>query len=138
MSTVTPDAAPGSRAATAVTALRVLAVLCTLELLYQTATAGQILMPTSEDAEEWHGAGAIALHVLTGLLTLAAFWYRRTAGGPWWPTVVSAVVFVTTFVEAALGHGSSLWGHVPLAMALAIGIVWVTAWTFTPFASARR
>jgi hypothetical protein len=130
-STAAPGTARGSRPTGTLQALRVLAVLATLGLLYQGATAGRILMPTSVDAEEWHGGGAIALHVLTGLLTLAAFWYRRTSGGPWWPTVVSGVVFVVTFVEASLGHGDSLWIHVPLALLLTIGTVWVTAWTFT-------
>jgi hypothetical protein len=131
-------AAPASvRTSTPLTALRVLAVLCTAELLYQFATAGQILS-ASDEAEEWHGGGAIALHVLTGLLTLAAFWRRRTAGGPWWPTVVSGVVFLATFVEAALGNGTTLWIHVPLALVLTVGIVWVTAWSFTPHAAGRR
>ena len=135
-STAAPATAAGSRASTALTALRVLAALSTAELLYQFATAGQILM-RSEEAVEWHGGGAIALHVLTGLLTVAAFWYRRTAGGPWWPTVVSGVVFVASFVEASLGHGWGLWAHVPLALVLTVGIVWVTAWTFSPFAGRR-
>jgi hypothetical protein len=134
-STVTPDTAPGSRSATALTALRALAVLSTLGVLYQAATAGQILM-RSEEAEEWHGGGAIALHVLTGLLTLAAVWYAREARGPWWPAALSGVVFVATFVEASFGHGRTLYVHVPLAVVLTVGTVWVTAWAFT--ASARR
>ena len=128
-STAARHTAPGSRSSGALTALRALAVLATLNVLYQATTAGRILME-SEAAVEWHGGGAIALHVVTGLLTLAAFWYRRTSGGPWWPTVLSGVVFVATFVEASLGHDESLWIHVPLAIALTTGIVWVTAWTF--------
>jgi hypothetical protein len=119
-------------------ALRAIAVLATLNVLYQAATAGQILMPESEDAEEWHGGGAIALHVLTGLLTLAAIWYARSSRAPWWPAVLSVVVFAATFVEASLGQGSSLWIHVPLALVLTIGIVWVTAWTFTRSATTPR
>lgn len=130
-STAAPDAARGSRSVGPLQALRVLAVLATLGMLYQATTAGQILMPTSEDAEEWHGGGAIALHVLTGLLVLAATWYRQKSGGPLWPVVLSAVVFVATFVEASYGHGSSLWIHVPLAVVLTIGVVWITAWSFT-------
>ena len=132
------ETAPGSRTTGALQALRVLAVLSTLGLLYQAATAGRILMPTSGEAEEWHGGGAIALHVLTGLLTLAAFWYRRTSGGPWWPTVLGGVVFVATFVEASYGHGDSLWIHVPLALVLTVGTVWVTAWSFTRTAAPGR
>jgi hypothetical protein len=132
--TSTPDVA---RAAGALPAMRALAVLSTLGVLYQGATAGQIFGPAGEDAVGWHGGGAIALHVLTGLLTLVAFWHRRTWGGPWWPTVLAGVVFVATFVEASLGHGESLWVHVPLALALTIGVVWVTAWTFTGAATRR-
>jgi hypothetical protein len=135
-STAAQHATPGSRSAGALTALRALAVLSTVEVLYQGATAGRILMQ-SEAAVEWHGGGAIALHVLTGLLTLAAFWYRRTWGGPWWPTAVSGVVFAASFVEASLGHDESLWIHVPLAIVLTVGVVWVTAWTFTHSARVR-
>ena len=126
-STAARHTAPGSRSSGALTALRALAVLATLNVLYQATTAGRILMQ-SEAAVEWHGGGAIALHVVTGLLTLAAF--RRTSGGPWWPTVLSGVVFVATFVEASLGHDESLWIHVPLALVLTVGVVWVTAWAF--------
>jgi hypothetical protein len=134
-STVVPDTAPRSRATGALTALRVTAVLSTLAVLYQAATAGQILM-RNEAAEEWHGGGAIALHVLTGLMTVAALWYARTARAPWWPAALSAVVFVATFVEASYGHGRTLYIHVPLAMVLTVGTVWVTAWAFTR--TARR
>ena len=136
-STSTPDVTRGARPAGALQALRVLAVLSTLGVLYQGATAGQIFTQTEEGAVEWHGGGAIALHVLTGLLTLVAFWHRRTWGGPWWPTVLAGVVFVATFVEASLGHGESLWIHVPLALTLTVGVVWVTAWTFIGVATRR-
>jgi hypothetical protein len=136
-SSLAPDTAGGIRVPGPLQAVRVLAVLATLTVLYQAATAGQILMQ-SEEAEEWHGGGAIALHVLTGLLTLAAFWYARTTRGPWWPTVLSAVVFVTTFVEASYGHGRTLWVHVPLALVLTVGTVWVTAWAFTSSALPTR
>jgi hypothetical protein len=129
-SAVAPDTARVSRAPAALTTLRVLAVLSTLGVLYQAATAGQILM-RSEAAEEWHGGGAIALHVLTGLMTLAAVWYARSSRAPWWPAALSAVVFVATFVEASYGHGRTLYIHVPLAVVLTVGTVWVAAWAFT-------
>ena len=132
--TSTPDV---TRTTGALPALRALAVLSTLGVHNQGATAGQIFGPAGEGAVEWHGGGAIALHVLTGLLTLVAFWHRRTWGGPWWPTVLAGVVFVATFVEASLGHGESLWIHVPLALVLSVGVAWVAAWTFTRAATAR-
>jgi len=135
-SAVVPESTSSSRAPAALAALRALAVLATLGVLYQAATAGQILM-RNEAAQEWHGGGAIALHVLTGLTTLAATWYSRTSRAPWWPAVVSAVVFAATFVEAAYGHGPTLYIHVPLALVLTVGTVWVTAWAFTTRATTR-
>jgi hypothetical protein len=45
--------------------------------------------------------------------------------------VVSAVVFVAPFVQAAVGHAQNLSAHVPGALALTVGIVWVTAWAFS-------
>lgn len=134
-STAARDAASGSRSSGAWVALRALAVLSTLGVLYQGATAGRVLVE-GDTVLEWHGGGAIALHVLTGLLTIAAFWYRRTSGGPLWPTILSGVVFVATLVEAWFGHGPTLWIHVPLAIVLTIGTVWVTAWAFARSARA--
>ena len=132
----TTAARTAPRVGSALQALRATAVLATLGVLYQAATAGQILMQ-SEEAEGWHGGGAIALHVLTGLLTVAAFLHMRASRGPWWPTALSAVVFAATFVEASYGHGNTLSIHVPLALVLTIGTVWVTAWSFTRSATAQ-
>ena len=129
-STTRPDSAPGTRTSGLLTALRATAVLSTVNVLYQGATAGQILS-RSESAVEWHGGGAIALHVLTGLMTVAAVLWARGTRGPWWPAALSAVVFVVTFVEAWFGEGSTLYIHVPLAIVLTVGTVWVTAWAFT-------
>ena len=127
---------PAPRIGGALQALRAVAVLATLGVLYQAATAGRILMQ-NEAAVEWHGGGAIALHVLTGLMTVAAFLHMRASRGPWWPAALSAVVFAATFVEASYGHEDSLWIHVPLALVLTIGTVWVTAWAFTRSALER-
>ena len=130
-------AASRSRSSGALTALRATAVLSTLGVLYQATTAGRILMH-SETAVEWHGGGAIALHVLTGLMTLAALWFARESRGPWWPATVSGTVFVATFVEAWYGEGSTLYIHVPLAVVLTVGTVWVTAWAFAHPAATLR
>ena len=111
-------------------ALRITAVSATVEVLYQGLTAGQILVQ-NQSALELHGGGAIVLHVLTGLTAIAAGLYRRATRGPWWPAVLSAVVFVATFVEALYGHAPTLYVHVPLALLLVIGITSVAVWSFT-------
>jgi hypothetical protein len=108
-------------------------VLTVLELLWQFATAGQMVGPLHpRGAHELHSAGAIVLHVLTGLLTIAAVAYWRGRGAPLWPAVLAAVVFVLTFVQAYLGDDDTLYLHVPGALILTLGSVWLLAWSFTP------
>lgn len=110
-------------------ALRYLALLSTLNVLFQGGTAGEVLMRNHE-ALVLHEAGAIAMHVLTGLATVAAALYWRSARTSPWPAVLAAVVFVASFVQAALGQGSTLYIHVPLALLLLLGSTWLLAWSW--------
>jgi hypothetical protein len=111
-------------------AVQTTAVLSVLVLAWQFFTAGQII--TDEDAATGgHGAGAIALHVSTFLLLAAAVLHGR-ATQVCWPAVLAAVVLVVTFVQAYLGSSENIAAHVPLALGLTIGIVWLTAWSFWP------
>ena len=107
--------------------VQVTAALSLLVLLWQFLSAGRLL--AGEDAIGGHGAGAIALHVTTGLLLATAVLHgRRTR--VWWPAALAAVVFVLTFVQAALGSAGSLTTHVPLALVVTVGTVWLAAWSF--------
>ena len=102
------------------------AVLSVLVLFWQFLSAGRMLV--GEDAVG-HGAGAIALHVTTGLLLVATVLHgRRTR--VWWPAALAAAVFVLTFVQAALGSSGSITTHVPLALVVTVGVVWLAAWSF--------
>lgn len=103
------------------------AVLSVLVLFWQFLSAGRIIV--GQDAVEGHGAGAIALHVTTGLLLAATVLHgRRTR--VWWPAGLAAAVFVLTFVQAALGDSESITVHVPMALVLTVGVAWLTAWSF--------
>ena len=103
------------------------AVLSLLVLTWQFVSAGRIM--AGEDAIAGHGAGAIALHVATGLLLLAtALHGQRTR--VWWPALVAAGVFVLTFAQAWLGSHGGIALHIPLAMVLTVGTVWLAAWSF--------
>jgi hypothetical protein len=126
--TRTQPAPTGVRSASSVRAVQVAAVLSVLALLWQFASAGRLLSGSA--ALDLHKAGAYAVHATTLLLVVATFLHAR-AGGPRWPVVVSAIVFVATFVQAAVGHAHNLSAHVPGALALTVGIVWVTAWAFS-------
>jgi hypothetical protein len=121
-----------SRATGVLRAFQVLAVLTVVELLVQYVTAGQMVGPAhSHDAHELHETGAVVLHVLSGLTTVAAIALWRLRPAPAWPAVLSAVVFVLTFVQAYLGDDETLYLHVPGALVLSVGSVWLAVWGFT-------
>ena len=129
---MTHSATPVIRTSRAVTVLRTLqiaSVLSVLNLAWQFVTAGEMF--PGGGPEELHAVGAITLHVVTGVVALAAIAWFRPFGGALWPAVVSVLVFAASFVQAAYGARDSLGIHVPGAMLLTVGAVWITAWSFT-------
>ena len=103
------------------------AALSLLVLSWQFLSAGRLM--AGEDALGSHGAGAIALHAATGLLLLATGVHARRTR-VWWPAVLAAAVFVLTFAQAWLGSHGGITVHIPLAMVLTVGTVWLAAWAF--------
>ncbi|GAA3561486.1 hypothetical protein GCM10022197_16400 [Microlunatus spumicola] len=118
-----PDSSDPRAATSLVRAFQVLAGLAVLNVLYQFVTAGQ-LFPNG-GPEEAHAAGAIVLHVLSGLAAIVAvlLWRQQRLGVR--PMVLAVVVFAYTFLQAYWGGYDSLWIHVPGAMLLTVGVVWV-------------
>ena len=108
-------------------AVQAAAVLSVLVLLWQFASAGRLL--SQDGGMDAHGAGAIALHVVGALLVVATLLHAR-AGGERWPVVLSVAVLVAGFVQAALGDAGNMTAHVPGALVLTVGTVWITAWAF--------
>ena len=125
--TRTEPARTGARTAATIRAVQVAAVLSVVTLLWQFSTAGRYL--SQGTGYDLHKYGALAVHGATALLVAATFLHWR-AGGPRWPVVLSALVFAFTFVQAALGHAQNLSAHVPGALVVTVGTVWVTAWAF--------
>jgi hypothetical protein len=120
----------GSSAEGLLRAVQVIAVLCLVNLVCQYVSAGQIL-PRGGPFLGLHATGAIVLHVVTGLLALATIGYARARRGPWWPPVLAVAVFVLSFVQAYYGDHGNLAVHVPGALVLTVGLVWISAWSFT-------
>ncbi|BBG02414.1 MULTISPECIES: hypothetical protein [Pseudonocardia] len=127
MSTQNRHVAPDSASAAPVLALRVLAVASVAVITWQFVTAAGLF---TGGAVGPHAAGSIVLHIVTGLTAGAAIWLRTRNGGPWWPSVVATVVFVLTFVQGYFGTIPGLIVHLPGAMALTAGSVWLAAWSF--------
>lgn len=114
--------------------VRVAAVLAALSILWQGFSASSVIV-SGDPALGPHETGAVVVHVATGLLAVAAaahWWATRRAV---WPAVVSVVIFAATFVEASLGHGRTLWVHVPLALLIMLGVGAVVLWAFSRSAS---
>ncbi|HEX4249414.1 MAG TPA: hypothetical protein VH008_16245 [Pseudonocardia sp.] len=135
------DTTPGNLSASATSrpllAVRWLSLLSTLNVLCQGITAGEVLMK-NHTALEFHAAGAIVLHVFTGLAAIAAGLHWRATRGSVWPAALAVVLFVATFVQAAFGHGRTLYIHVPLALFILLGLTWLTAWAWLATRSAAR
>lgn len=120
-----------------VRALQATTTLVLVVLAWQFVTAGQMI--PQGGPVQLHATGAIVLHVVSGLAMIAAFLLGRAARGPWWPTVVAAVVFALTFVQAWTGSHGVLAVHVPCAIVLTVGSAWIAAWSWLgAAASARR
>ena len=106
--------------------LRIASLASVVALLWQFVTAGQLVSGT--DITVLHAIGAGALHVTTGVTAIAAFlhWRRTRSDQP--VLVWAAIVFVLTFVQAALGGAGNLAAHVPGALVVTVGVVWLAAW----------
>jgi hypothetical protein len=95
-------------------------------LLWQFVTAGQLV--TGNDILPLHAIGAGAVHVTTGLTLVAAVVHWRRTRSDQVVVVGAAVVFVMTFVQAWLGGVGNVAAHVPGALVVTVGVVWLAAW----------
>lgn len=107
---------------------RALAVLTLLTVALLFVSAGVVVQEGSEP--DLHGAGAITLHVVTGLLTIALVLRAHKARGGYLPPIVAGGLFVFTFVQAAMGDYATVVFHIPGALLVALASASVAAWTF--------
>ncbi|MGI3779286.1 MAG: hypothetical protein ACRYG2_00775 [Janthinobacterium lividum] len=122
----TPNASTASSPRTAsglARTFQVFAALAVVNVLVQFITAGQ-LFPNG-GPEGAHAAGAIVLHVLSGLAAVTAVLLWRQGALSVTGTALAVIVFGYTFLQAYWGGYSSLWIHIPGAMVLTVGVVWV-------------
>ncbi|MFJ9557577.1 hypothetical protein ACIRPH_27530 [Nocardiopsis sp. NPDC101807] len=128
-----PTTMPSTTAPPLLWAIRVTALLQLAAVLWEGATAGQ-LVTFNTAALPLHYYGAFGVHVAAGLLVVAAglYWYR-SGGGPGRPRAIlltGLAAFLLGFPQAALGTYGPLQAHVPLALVLTGAAVWaaVLAW----------
>lgn len=114
--------------------LQIFAALAVVNVLFQFITAGQLF--PSGGPDELHAAGAIVLHVFSGLAAICAFLLWRQGRITLGLAALAAVVFAYTFVQAAIGGYDTLYIHVPGAMLLTAGVVWLLLATLRVSSSA--
>lgn len=119
-----------TRSGSALWTLRAAVTVTAALFVLQALTGGEYLVGNA-GALDIHGPAAIAIHVVTGLQTLAAALLWRATRGPWWPLGVTAGVFVLSFVQAKLGGGDTLDSHLPLAVLLLVGEMLVLSWAWS-------
>ena len=123
--TTTATARPTTTTTTSglIRAVQAFAALSVLTVLFQFITAGQLFPDGGPEGA--HAAGAIVLHVVSGVAAvLAVLGWRRGQLSPRLAGL-AVVVCAYSFLQAAWGGRSSLWIHVPGAMAMAAGVVWL-------------
>ncbi|MCY9784595.1 hypothetical protein KIK06_11900 [Nocardiopsis sp. EMB25] len=119
---------------TALWALRATVLLHLAAVLWEGATAGQLVTFNTE-ALPLHYYGAFGVHLAAGAQVLAAWWvWSGTGRGPEAPRTVlavSLVAFVLGFGQAAMGSYGPLQAHVPVALVLTGLVVWaaVLSWS---------
>ena len=106
--------------------LRLASLASLMALLWQFVTAGQLV--SGADALPLHAIGAGALHVTTAITLAVAVVHWRRDRSAQNVVVWAAVVFVLTFVQAWLGGVGNLAAHVPGALVLTVGVVWLPVW----------
>lgn len=113
--------------------LRVAVVGSVAALLWEFVTAGQ-LITDNLNALPLHYGGAFAVHVATGVQTLAAamVWFAGGRGRGTDRTIllVGLAAFVLGFPQAALGTYGPLQAHVPLSLLLVALVVWSVVLVF--------
>jgi hypothetical protein len=96
-------------------------------------TAGTLVQ--AGELEDVHGTAAIALHVVTGGLTVALAGLAYSRGRGWWAVAVAVVIFAFSFVQAALGESLTLRLHVPGSLLIVAGAIWLTVWLLSSAAA---
>jgi hypothetical protein len=85
-----------------------------------------------------HRDNAIGLVVLGYVQVLVAGWYWRARGGPVWLLWVCVGLSVVETGQFFLGLGRLIGLHVPLGVAIVVGVVLLAQWAWRPVVGGPR
>ena len=125
-----PSADPQQSTRPFLLASRVFAVATIGVIVVLFGTAGALVQ--TGELKDIHGTAAIVLHVVSGgwFVALAGLAYARRKG--WWAAALAGLVFVYSFVQAALGESATLGVHVVGSLVIVFSTIFVTGWLFSP------
>jgi hypothetical protein len=107
---------------------RCLAIATVVVVAVLFVTAGALIQ--AGEFRDIHGGAAIALHVVTGVLTVTLAGLARQRRYGWPAMAVSLGLFVFSFVQAYLGKSHTLGVHVPGALLATAASIWLACWLF--------
>jgi len=110
--------------------IRLLAVLVLLQVLIQAALAGGFVTG-DVDLLGWHTANAVLLFLTSAALLPATVLLVRPGRGPWWPIVVSVLLWVLILLQIGLGFARLVGLHIPMGMSIMGLIAAFTWWAFS-------
>jgi hypothetical protein len=130
-------AAPPRRPRATLALLRLVLTAHLLAVAVQPVLAGLFLTGDVDaiSVHRWVGL----LVVLSGLVVLAAtFGYVVAGRGAWMVLPVAAALVFAEMVQLGMGFGRILQVHVPLGVAVVVGVVLLTVWAWSPRAGRPR
>ena len=109
--------------------IRVLAVVVLLQVLAQAALAGGFVTG-DVGLLGWHTGNAALLVLTSAALVPATILLVRPGRGPWWPIVVSVVLWAAVVFQLGLGFARLVGLHIPVGMSIMGLIAAFTWWAF--------
>jgi hypothetical protein len=109
--------------------VRLLATVVLLQVLVQAALAGGFVTG-DVGLLGLHSANGILLVLTTAALLPAAVLLVRPGRGPWWPIVLSVVLWQLVAVQVGFGFARQVGLHIPLGVTITALVAGFTWWSY--------
>jgi hypothetical protein len=116
--------------------IRAISVLVLLQVLIQAGLAGGFVTG-DVGLLGLHSANAVLLVLTSGALLPATILLVRPGRGPWWPIVVSIVLWWAIVFQVGLGFARLVGLHIPIGVAI-MGLIAAFTWWAFGFRPGRR
>ena len=105
-----------------------------LAVLAQPVLAGRYLIG-DVDAIGWHATVGSSLAAIALLVIAAAVGYVLVRRAAWWLLAAAVLLFLADGLQIGMGFERALEIHIPLGVAIVVGSVLLTGWSWSPYAA---